>query len=91
VNNFFLLQIIANRSMATPLRELRRLIRQRLEETKDVIGYDLAAMKLITRAAHQRQQAFAPIDQEPVDVWAGMGLGSDVAAALQARRGTKRS
>jgi hypothetical protein len=87
---FSYFQIIANRSMAIPLRELQRLIRQRLKESRDMIGYDLAAMKLITRAAQERKQAFAPIDEEPVDIWAGLGLGSDVAAALQAR-GRKRS
>ena len=75
--------------MAVPLRELRRLIRQRVKETRDIVGYDLAAMKMITRAAQERKEAFAPIGQEPVDIWAGLGLGSDVAAALQSR-GRKR-
>ena len=51
-----------------------------------MVGYDLAAMKLITRASEERRRAFAPIDHEPVDIWAGMGLGSDVAAALQSRK-----
>jgi hypothetical protein len=84
------LQIIANRAMVIPLRELRRLIRLRLGEARDVVGYDIAALKLIARVARERQHSFAPIAEEVVDVWAGMGLGSDVAAAMQAR-GRKRN
>ena len=75
--------------MAIPLRELRRLIQKRLEEARDIVGYDIAALKIIGRAALERQQQFTPIEQDVKDVWAGMGLGSEVAAALQAR-GRKR-
>jgi len=57
----------------------------RLEKERDIIGYDMAAMKLISRVAIEKQQSMSAIDQAPVDVWAGMGLGSDVAAALQSR------
>ena len=50
-----------------------------------MIGYDIAALKVIARVAHERKLAMAPIQENPVDIWAGLGLGSDVAAALQSR------
>lgn len=79
------MKIIANKSLAIPLRELKRLIRKRLGETRDMIGYDIAALKVIARVAHERKLAMTPIQDDPVDIWAGLGLGSDVAAALQSR------
>ena len=82
---FLFHQIIANKSLAIPLRELKRLIRKRLGEARDMIGYDIAALKVIARVAHERKLAMAPIQENPVDIWAGLGLGSDVAAALQSR------
>ena len=84
-------QLVANRSMAIPLRELRRLIRLRLAEDRDVVGFDLAALRLISRVANDRKNSFLVHDQsQPEDIWAGMGLGSDVAAALEGRSKHKR-
>jgi hypothetical protein len=81
----------AARSMAIPLRELRRLIRLRLAEDRDVVGFDLAALRLISRVANDRKNSFLVHDQsQPKDIWAGMGLGSDVAAALEGRSKNKR-
>jgi len=71
--------------MAPPLRELRRLIRIRLSESRDVVGFDLAALKLISKAANERKQSFVGGDQSGKDIWADLGLGSDVAAALEGR------
>ena len=77
--------------MTISLKELRRLLRLRLEEARDIVGYDLAALKIIGRVANERHQSFAQIDLEPKgDIWAGMGLGSDTAAVIHAR-GRKRS
>jgi hypothetical protein len=87
---FRLLQLVANRSMAIPLRELRRLIRLRLAEDRDVVGFDLAALRLISRVANDRKNSFLIHDPQPKDIWAGMGLGSDVAAALEGRSKNKR-
>ena len=77
--------------MAVPLRELRRLVRQRLAETRDVVGYNIASMRLITRIANDQKQSHAffgdDSQHQPKDeVWAGLGLGSDVAAALEGRK-----
>lgn len=73
--------------MAPALRELRRLVQQRLAESRDIVGYNIAALKLVARIAHEKKQAFVLTDLEDksADVWAGMGLGSDVAAALEAK------
>jgi len=72
--------------MATPLRELQRLIRLRLAEDRDVVGFDLAALRMIARVANDRKDSFLSHDEtQPKDIWAGLGLGSDVAAALEGR------
>lgn len=72
--------------MAVPLRELRRLTRSRLSEGRDVVGFDLAAMRIIARVANERKASYLSHDQSQVkDVWAGLGLGSDIAAASEGR------
>jgi hypothetical protein len=55
-----------------------------------VIGYDLAAMKIIGRVANDRKQNYVPVDAVVKDVWAGMGLGSDLAAVLDGRPNKKK-
>jgi len=82
-------QIISNHALIAPLRDLRSLIKRRLEEDRDRIGINLAAMKAVSRAAHERKNAYNMEEIPATDVWAGLGLGSDVAAALQSR-GNKR-
>ena len=76
---------MATSSMAPPLRELRRHIRTRLAKSRDIAGFDLAALKLISKAANERKQAFVGGDQAVADIWADLGLGSDLAAALEGR------
>lgn len=85
-------QIIANeKSFAAPLRELRRLVRHRVGEARDRVGYDIAALRLIGQTAQARKASFLTHSQdENTDVWAGMGLGSDVAAVLSGRPNKKR-
>ena len=88
---FVWLQIATSSSMATPLRELRRLVRLRLSEARDVVGYNLAALKLVARIAQEKKASLPAIEAGPsADVWAGLGLGSDVAAALERKSGPKR-
>lgn len=82
---------LARSSLAAALREFRRAMRTRLAEAKDMIGYNVAAMKLIGRISSERKQiAVTALDESVTDVWTGLGLGSDVAAALQGRRTKKR-
>ena len=85
VLRLFAFQIIATKSMAPLIRELKRLTRQRLSVARDVVGYDLAAMKLIARAANEKKQSLTAEQLKTKDIWADLGLGSDVAAALEGR------
>mmetsp|Transcript_12733 Transcript_12733/g.35148 ORF Transcript_12733/g.35148 Transcript_12733/m.35148 type:complete len:87 (-) Transcript_12733:163-423(-) len=77
-------QLMMNQSVAAPLNELRRLMKTRLTESKDTVGFNLAALRMVARVAQERKEAF--LDYEKVntaDIWAGMGLGSEMAADLQ--------
>lgn len=81
--------------MAPALLELRRWIRRRVSEIRDVVGFDIAALRIISKAAQERKQKFVTGESETVigtnnDVWAGMGLGSDLAAAVEGRSKKKK-
>ena len=78
--------------MIVPVRELKRWIRIRVMEIRDVTGFDIAALKLLSKAAatasNHRNHNFYFGDYPTMtttDIWAGLGLGSDVAAALEGR------
>jgi hypothetical protein len=82
--------------MIPPLRELQRWTRQRLGEIRDVAGLDLAALKLLSKMVNERRENHGGFGEpssanKGADVWAGLGLWSDVAAALEGRRGRSRS
>jgi hypothetical protein len=83
-----LFQILTSRTLAIPLRELRRLLKERLEESRDMIGFNLAALRAVARTTASKKESYLEYEAEEgtKDVWAGMGLGSDLAAALQSRR-----
>lgn len=86
IHVFPLDQLLASRSLATPICEVRRLTRLRLSEARDMVGYNLAALRMIARVSSNGKKSFLPDDsQSPEDIWAGLGLGSDVAAALEGR------
>jgi hypothetical protein len=87
-----LLQIIANeKAFAAPLRELRRLVRRRVGDARDRVGYDIAALRLVGQTAQARKASFlTDTSNEAADVWAGLGLGSDVAAAMSGRPNKKQ-
>lgn len=83
--------MVATPSLATPLRELLRLIQLRLRQVRDdVVGYNLAALRLVGKTATAQKHAnyFGPAEGDQ-DIWAGMGLGSDLAAAIQGRPNRK--
>lgn len=80
-------QILNNRAIAVPLRELGRLVRLRLTESRDMVGYNLAALRTIARTAQSKKDSYLNYDDDKTnDVWAGLGLGSDLAAAVEGRR-----
>jgi U3 small nucleolar RNA-associated protein 12 len=65
-------QIVSNRTMMAPLRELQFLVRARTTEIRDTVGFNMAALKSIARLANERKQANKL--SEPIDVW-GTSLG----------------
>lgn len=78
---------MSNRSTIVPLRELRRLLRQRLSESRDTVGFNLAALRAVARTNATKKENYLNYNAEDSkDIWAGMGLGSDLAAALESRR-----
>lgn len=79
--------------MAPLLKELRRLIRLRLGEVRDTVGYNIAACRMIGRVAkEQKESRMFSVAPSSTNVWAGLGLGSDVAAVLEgnAKPGKKK-
>jgi U3 small nucleolar RNA-associated protein 12 len=83
-------QLVATRKLATPLRELRRLVRMRLSQDRDTVGFNLAALRTIARVAQENKIShFIADDAQSKDIWAGLGLGSDVAAALEQKGGRR--
>lgn len=81
---------MANRSLIVPLRELRRLVALRLEEMRDGIGFNLAALRLINNIAEDHKQSHIPTQSADDNIWKGLGLGSEVAAALEGKGNKKR-
>jgi hypothetical protein len=59
-----------------------------LAESRDVIGFNLAALRAIATTAANKKESYLDYNanEQTKDIWAGMGLGSDLAAALQNRR-----
>jgi U3 small nucleolar RNA-associated protein 12 len=83
-------QIISNRMLSAPLRELRRLLKIRLAESRDAIGFNIAGIRMISKVAMNKKSGFViGNDEKKTDIWAGLGLGSDVAAALQSKKTIK--
>jgi len=81
-------QISLHNSLLIPLRELRRLVRLRLSESRDRIGFNLAALRRIGHLHQENKAGMITADTTQNNVWAGLGLGSDVAAALQRNKPT---
>eukprot|EP00934_Nitzschia_sp_Nitz4_P004905 Nitzschia sp. Nitz4//scaffold13_size275219//60790//64230//NITZ4_000854-RA/size275219-snap-gene-0.39-mRNA-1//-1//CDS//3329535954//4895//frame0 len=72
-------QILAsNKSLAVPLRELRRLLKARLEETKNVVGFNMAALRAVQVVATKKAESFVDFRNENNDIWAGLGLGRQI-------------
>jgi hypothetical protein len=85
-------QLVLNQASISPLlRELRRLIRLRLGEVRDTVGYNIAACRMIGRIAQEKKQSKMLYAMPSTNVWAGLGLGSDVAAALEGASKKKKT
>eukprot|EP00986_Skeletonema_menzelii_P011964 scaffold6338_cov152-Skeletonema_menzelii.AAC.8 len=67
-------QIVANRTMMTPLRELQTLVRMRTTEIRDTVGFNIAAMRIIARIANEKKNERINYEEKSMkDIWAGLG------------------
>jgi U3 small nucleolar RNA-associated protein 12 len=67
-------QIVANRTMMTPLRELQTLVRMRTTEIRDTVGFNIAAMRIIARIANEKKNERINYEEKTMkDIWAGLG------------------
>ena len=64
-----------NNSISVPLRELRRLLKLRLNEARDTVGYNIAAMRMVIRVSKERKNRYYVPDENDgsVDIWKGLG------------------
>ncbi|GMI01419.1 hypothetical protein TrLO_g4910 [Triparma laevis f. longispina] len=71
-------QILSNHSMAGALKDLRNLLKLKLTKQRDALGYNLVAMKAVTRAAQERRNAKSDMREEvsAEDIWGNLGLGA---------------
>lgn len=68
-------QIVANRTMMAPLRELQRLVRLRTTDIRDTVGFNLAAIRSVTRLANERKsERFIQEEKSMKDIWGELGI-----------------
>jgi len=71
--------------------ELRGLLKIKLSAARSLIGRNNSAMKLIAKIIRERQsEKDFGNDVTATDIWGELGIGSDVAAALQKKTNSKR-
>ena len=85
-------QIISNKLLAVPLRELKRLVKIRLSEVRNTIGYNLAAIRIINKAAqeHKSRYYIPENNDQNTDMWKGLGLGGDATEILYGNKRTQK-
>ncbi|KAL7543092.1 hypothetical protein ACHAXR_012413 [Thalassiosira sp. AJA248-18] len=67
-------QIVANRSMMTPLRELQLLVRNRTTAIRDTVGFNLAAIRMVTRLANEKKSDRLTYEEKSMkDIWGELG------------------
>jgi len=67
-------QIVANRTMMTPLRELQNLVRKRTTEARDTVGFNLAAMRMVARIANEKKNERLNYGEKSMkDIWGELG------------------
>jgi hypothetical protein len=69
--------------LSVPLLELRRLLNLRLLQYRDTVGFNIAAIRMLSKLVVERRSGVILDDSNKTkDIWNGLGLGSDVAATL---------
>jgi len=67
-------QIVANRTMMTPLRELQTLVRNRTTEIRDTVGFNLAAVRMVARIANEKKSDRLNYEEKSMkDIWGELG------------------
>ena len=79
-------QLVGHERMSVPLRELRRLLKIRLAEARDTIGYNLAAIRIIAKVAEENKNRYHVPDDTRKDVFKDLGLGSQLSEELQRKK-----
>ena len=67
-------QIVSNRALMTPLRELQTLVRHRATEFRDIVGFNIAAMRAVTRISNEKKSERLNYEEQSMkDIWGQMG------------------
>ncbi|KAL9188525.1 hypothetical protein ACHAXT_006903 [Thalassiosira profunda] len=67
-------QIVANRTMMAPLRELQKLVRERTTDIRDTVGFNLAAIRMMTRLSNEKKSERNTSEKSMKDIWGEMGV-----------------
>lgn len=67
-------QIVANRTMMAPLRELQTLVRKRTTDIRDTVGFNLAAIRMVTRIHNEKKNDRMKYEEKSMkDIWGELG------------------
>ena len=67
-------QIVANRTMMTPLRELQNLVRLRTTEIRDTVGFNLAAIRTVSRISNEKKSERLTYEEKTMkEIWGELG------------------
>jgi len=67
-------QIVANRTMMTPLRELQNLVRLRTTEIRDTVGFNLAAIRMVSRISNEKKNERLTYEEKSMkEIWGELG------------------
>ena len=66
-------QIVSNRTMTAPLRELRGLVRDRTTDVRDTVGFNMAALRMIARIADEkRNERIGTREKSMKEIWGNL-------------------
>lgn len=67
-------QIVRSPSMIAPLRELQYLVRKRTTEIRDMVGFNLAAMRMVAQIADEKKSERLNHEEKSMkDIWGELG------------------